>query len=173
MDSFYLLAEASLAASKTLVQWLLVPELYFRFGRFTLLVQTKRSDFYELWQEHKQLKTMEMSKAWPDIFIEGYIYNIYMNPNLNPLIKLTRSSRSTEFKNILTWSLSQMITKADLISMRVVISYKMKWVISFWVWWKVNGDWLSWEFPNAGKAIAEQIQEIKEQRCESHSQGYE
>ena len=49
-----------------------------------------------------------------------------MNPNLNPLIKLTRSSRSTEFKNILTWSLSQMITKADLISMRVVISYKMK-----------------------------------------------
>ena len=49
-----------------------------------------------------------------------------MNPNLNPLTKLTRSSRSTEFKDMLTWSLFQMITKAVLISMRIVISYKMK-----------------------------------------------
>ena len=38
-------------------------ELYFRFRRFILLVQTKKSDFYELWQQYKQLKTMEMSKA--------------------------------------------------------------------------------------------------------------
>ena len=34
-------------------------ELYFRFKRFILLVQTKN----ELWQQHKQLKTMEISEA--------------------------------------------------------------------------------------------------------------
>ena len=38
-------------------------KLYFRFRRFILLVKTKASDFYELWQHHKQLKTMEMSEA--------------------------------------------------------------------------------------------------------------
>ena len=32
------------------------------FGR------NEKSDFYELWQQHKQLKTMEMSEAWPNIF---------------------------------------------------------------------------------------------------------
>ena len=34
----------------------------------------KRSNFYELWQQHKQLKTMEMSQASPDTYNEGYIY---------------------------------------------------------------------------------------------------
>ena len=38
------------------------------------MVQTKRSDFYELWQQHKQLKTMDMSEACPDIYDEGYIH---------------------------------------------------------------------------------------------------
>ena len=38
-------------------------ELYFRFRRFILLVQTKKSDFYGLWQQHKLLKTMEMSEV--------------------------------------------------------------------------------------------------------------
>ena len=32
-------------------------ELYFRIRRFILLVQTKKSDFYQLWQQHKLLKT--------------------------------------------------------------------------------------------------------------------
>ena len=39
-----------------------LPELYFRFRRIILLVQTKKSDFYKLWQQHKLLKTMEMSE---------------------------------------------------------------------------------------------------------------
>ena len=39
-------------------------ELYFRIRRFILLVQMKKkSDFYELWLQHNQLKTMEMSEA--------------------------------------------------------------------------------------------------------------
>ena len=38
-------------------------DLYFGIRRFILLVQTKKSDFYVLWQQHKQLKTMQVSKA--------------------------------------------------------------------------------------------------------------
>ena len=39
-------------------------ELYFRFRRCILLVKAKKKkDFYELWQQHKQLKTMEMKEA--------------------------------------------------------------------------------------------------------------
>ena len=38
-------------------------ELYFSFKRFVLLVQTKKSNFYVLWQQHKYMKTMEMSEA--------------------------------------------------------------------------------------------------------------
>ena len=43
-------------------------ELYFRFRRFVLLVQTKKSDFCELWQQCKLLKTMEVSEVLPDTF---------------------------------------------------------------------------------------------------------
>ena len=44
-----------------------------------------------------------------------------MNSNLNSLKKFTSSSRSTEFKDILLWSISQMIMKTIPISMRIVI----------------------------------------------------
>ena len=86
---------------------------------------------------HKQLKTMEMSEAWPDTFNEV----IYINYNLNPLTKFTSSNRSTEFKDIFPWNMSQMITKIIPISTRIVISNEVEWGILFWVWWKVNGNW--------------------------------
>ena len=35
-------------------------ELYFRSRRFGT---NEKSDFYELWQQHKQLKTIEMREA--------------------------------------------------------------------------------------------------------------
>ena len=41
---------------------------------------TNESDFYELWQQHKQLKTMQMSEAWPDTFDEGYIHPFQPEP---------------------------------------------------------------------------------------------
>ena len=72
MDSFVLLAYASFAASRTFLQQLLA-SLNLRI-RFILSLQTKKSDFYELWQQHKQLKIMVMSEAWPDISYEGYIH---------------------------------------------------------------------------------------------------
>ena len=52
---FVLLAYAILAVSRTLFQQLLA------CLNFTL--ESEKSDFYELWQQHKQLKTMEMNEA--------------------------------------------------------------------------------------------------------------
>ena len=34
----------------------------------------KNKDFYELSQQHKLLKTMEMNKVWPDTYDKGYIH---------------------------------------------------------------------------------------------------
>ena len=55
-----------------------LPEPYFRFKRFILLVQI--IDFYELWQQHKQLKATEMSEALSDIYNEGYIHQFQPEP---------------------------------------------------------------------------------------------
>ena len=44
---------------------------------------------------------------------------IYINFNLNLLTKFTWSSRSTKFKNILQWNISQMITKTIPISTKI------------------------------------------------------
>ena len=46
--------------------------------------------------------------------------DIYINSNLNPLTKFTSSSRSTEFKDILPWDISQIIRKTIQISIRIV-----------------------------------------------------
>ena len=54
-----------------------------------------------------------------------YMRDIYINFNLNSLTKFT-SRRSTEFKDILPWNISQIITKAGPISMRITISNQMK-----------------------------------------------
>ena len=50
----------------------------------------------------------------------------YINSNLNPLTKFTSSNRSTEFKGILPWNISEMVLKTIPISMRIVISYAIK-----------------------------------------------
>ena len=60
---------------------------------------------------------------------------IYINSNLNPLIKFTSGSRSNEFKDMplchRLWGNSKMITKIVSINMRIAISYAMKWGILF------------------------------------------
>ena len=63
--------------------------------------------------------------------------DIFINSNLNTLTKLTSSSRSSKFKDLIPWNISQMILKTIPISMRIVISYAMKQGILFW---KVNGN---------------------------------
>ena len=57
--------------------------------------------------------------------------DIQINSNLNLLTKITSSSRTTEFKDILSWNISQMITKTVPMSTRIVISYAMKGDTSF------------------------------------------
>ena len=56
-----------------------------------------KTDFYDLWQQHKQLKTMEMSDAWLYVFYELYIHQLQQIL----LTKFTTTSRSTKFKDIL------------------------------------------------------------------------
>ena len=52
--------------------------------------------------------------------------DIYINSNMNPLKKFNVSGGITEFKDILSWSISHMIPKTIPISMRIVISYAME-----------------------------------------------
>ena len=52
----------------------------------------EKNDFCELWQQHKLLKTMEMS----GFSLILTVRHIHINSNLNPLTKFTSSSRSTE-----------------------------------------------------------------------------
>ena len=66
MDSFVLLAYAGFASSRTLLPQLLVC-LNFTLEAedlsFHLSFTNEESDFYELWQQHKKFKTMEMNDA--------------------------------------------------------------------------------------------------------------
>ena len=73
MDSFVLLEYASLAASRTLLHRLLAC-LNFAFESEDLFFWYKRNKGF-LWTMTvaKQLKTIEMSEDWPDIFYEGHI----------------------------------------------------------------------------------------------------
>ena len=74
MVSFVLLSYAGLAASRTLLQQLLAC-LKFTLDSEYLLCWYKqnKNDFYKIWQQHKQLNPMEVSEAWPDTYVEGYI----------------------------------------------------------------------------------------------------
>ena len=51
------------------------------------------------------------------------VRNIYINFNPNLLTKLTGNSKSTEYKDILPYSVSQMIKETVPIRIRIVISY--------------------------------------------------
>ena len=98
-------------------------ELYFRFRWFILLVQANKVTF---------LNYGSSTSCWL------WFVLILINSNLNLLTKFTSSTRSTEFKDIFPWNISQMIMKTILISTRIVISHAMKQGILFWLPWKVN-----------------------------------
>ena len=148
IDSFILLAFASLAASRTLLQWLPACPNFPLDSEdlFCWLKWKKKNDFYELWQ-------LWNPQRWVRLDLILTMRDIYINSNLNPLTKFISSSRTTKLKNIFPWSISEMIMETVLIIMRIVISYTMKQGIPFWVWWKVKWS----DFPNGGKAFIEQI----------------
>ena len=92
-------------------------ELYFRLGRFILLVQTKEVISMNYGSNTSCWKPW----IWVKFDLIRMIRDIYINSNLNPLTKFTSSSRSTEFKDIFHWNISQMIMKTIPISTRIVI----------------------------------------------------
>ena len=115
IQSFVLLAFARFVASRTLLQWLVTCLNLALDADFTILLVKAKTDFHELWQQHKQLKIMQTSEDWPDIYDDEYI-----------LITFFSSSRSAKFKNILSWNISQMVMKAFPSSTRIMISYVIK-----------------------------------------------
>ena len=92
--------------------------------------------------------------------------DIYIYSNLNTLTKFT-SSRSTTFKDILPYNISQMIAKTILINTRIVISYVMKRDILLWVYSKVNGNWdnsmiriSQWRKPIVEQVLASILEQV-------------
>ena len=109
-------------------------ELYLRIRRFFSLVQMKKvisMNYGSSTSSWKPWRWMRLDLIFP-------MRDIYINSNLNT--EFTKSSKSSKFKYILPWPISQMITKNVPISTRIVISYSVKWGIPLWIWWKVNGN---------------------------------
>ena len=74
MGSFGLVAYANLAASRTLLQ----PQL--ACLNFTLDSEDLLCWYKWVWQQHKQLKTMEISEAWRDNYDEESIHQFQPEP---------------------------------------------------------------------------------------------
>ena len=167
MDSFVLLVYA---ASTALLQSLLAC-LNFAFDLEDCFCWYKRKKWF-LWTiAPAQTAENHGDDVRFDLILT--MRDIYINSNLNPVTRFTSNSRSTKFKDILSWNISQMITKTIPISTRIVISYAMKWSIPLWIKWKVNENWdnnmtriSQWRESHQKKKI-----NPKEQDCESQSQG--
>ena len=122
MDSFVLLAYASLAASRTLLQRLLASlNFTLELGDYPFSTNKK-----VISMNYGSSKSSQKLWSWVRLDLIFSMRNIHINSNLNPLTKFTSSSASTEFKDILPWNISQMIMKTIPISTRIVISYVMK-----------------------------------------------
>ena len=104
-------------------------ERYIRVRRFILLVQTKKV----ISMNYSSSTSSWKPWRWVRLDLILTMRDIYINSNLKPLTKFTSNSRSTEFKDILPWNISQMITKTVPISTRIVISYAMKRDIPLWI----------------------------------------
>ena len=86
MDSFLLVAYAGLAASITFLQQLLACLNFSLDSKDLFFGTNERIDFYELWKQHKLLKTTGMGEAEPDNYGEGYIHQFQLEP-LNKIHK--------------------------------------------------------------------------------------
>ena len=139
MDTFVLLADPSLAegTKKPIETVTSLPELYFRFRRFILLIQMKKVISMNYDNSTSSWKPWRLVRL--DLIL--LIRDIYINSNLNSLKTFTSSTRSTDFKDIQPQDISQMLMKTIPISTRTVISYVMKQDIPLWIWQKVNGSW--------------------------------
>ena len=97
-------------------------ELYFRFRRCILLVQTKIMIFVNYGSSTNCWKPWR----WVRLDLILTMRDKCINSNLNPLTNFTGRSRSTEFKDILSCNISQMITKTVTVSITIVA-----WILRF------------------------------------------
>ena len=137
MDLFVLLAYASLAASRTLFQQLLVC-LNFTLDSYLLYRYKWKVISMNYGSSTGGLKNMKMSEIWPDSFDEGYI------PTLIPTWTQSQNSlaaaETLTLRDILPWNISQIIR--DYPNQHVNShKYVVKRGIPFWVCWEANGNW--------------------------------
>ena len=100
-----------------------LPKLYFRFRRFILFIQTKKVISMNYGSGASGWKPCW--RVEPDL-ISTMRWDIYMNSNLKPLKQSTGSMRTSYFKDIFPWNISQMVKKITPTHMRIVINYVMK-----------------------------------------------
>ena len=117
------LAYGSLAVSKTLWQQLLACLNFF--------LDSKDLFCWYKWKKRISMNYGSSTSSWKlwwwmRLNLILAMQDIYINSNLSALRKFTSSNRSTKFKDILAWNISQMIMKTFSISQRIVISYAMK-----------------------------------------------
>ena len=148
MDSFAFVAYASLATSRTLLQRLLDCLNFALESEDLLLVQTNKKN--HLTDLHAENHEDQWDFTW---YLQ---WTIYTSIPVWTLAIFTSSSRGIEFKDILPWNISQMITKTIPIT-RIVISYAMKRGILFWVYRKVIGNWDKMIRISQWMAIVEQV----------------
>ena len=96
-----------------------------------------------------------MGEAWTDMYDEEYIHQFQPEPRT----EFTSSNRSTKFKDILPWNISQMITKTNPISTRMAISHTMNRASYFdFIGKSMETETTKWsEFLNEGQVIVEKI----------------
>ena len=139
-------------------------DLYFRLIRFILLLKTKKV----ISLSYRSGTSSWKQWRWVRLDLTFTMRDIYINSNPNLLATFT-SSRSTEFKDILSWNISQMITTTT-----------MKQRIPFGVWREVNGScgnnmirisqWRESHYRTNSSVIIEQIL-VSEERKKSKRAG--
>ena len=97
-------------------------ELYSRFIRIILLVQTKKVISMDYGCSTSHWKTWRWVKF--DLILT--VSDTFINSNPDPLTKLTSSIRSTGLEISSPWNIFQTITKTILISMRIVIIHSIR-----------------------------------------------
>ena len=115
----------------------IMSEFYFRFRGFFLLVQTKEV----ISTNHGSSTSCWKPLRWVRFDVLLTMQDIDINSNLSLLTIFTSRSRSTEFKHILPWNISQIIKKAIPICPKIVISCVIKYGIPLWTWRRANGNW--------------------------------
>ena len=109
-----------MAPSRTLLITRL-SELHFRCRRFILLIKTKEVVSLSYGSRTSSWKP----RRWVRLNLIFTMRDIYISFNLDLFPKFSSSHRSTEFKDILPWNISQIMKKIISVSSRIVVSCKL------------------------------------------------